>query len=218
MLFALAAFVSRDVLFKGQSLGKRFFGLHIYDRKTLQQTSLKQRFLRNVFFFLPFVDGIILLVIGETIGDRVAGTIVLSKKEFERYKEKQREEECSGGESSDVKKSDSRKRLKIVVIVIVCVIGFLGLIQIALTAQKDTEEYQAAYHYFVESDAFLELKVDASKIRMNRYSLESRFCESEDCIIGTVEIGFMVGFRKFEVICHKEDGVWKVCDACTLFD
>lgn len=86
-LFAwLVCFVLRDFIFKGRSPGKRIFGLIIVDRKSGGSPTKKQLILRNIFFFLQSMDGIIMLLRGVSIGDSVAQTLVLSKKELEENK------------------------------------------------------------------------------------------------------------------------------------
>jgi uncharacterized RDD family membrane protein YckC len=80
VIFALGIFIARDVIFKGRSLGKRFLGLYVYNKKSLTPASKKQCFLRNIFLCLYLIDGIILLAMGETIGDIVAGTFVTSNR------------------------------------------------------------------------------------------------------------------------------------------
>ena len=72
-------FVFRDVIFKGRSIGKRIFRLHVLDKNTNETASTKQRIIRNLFFFIYPVDGIILLVTNESIGDKAVNTIVVKK-------------------------------------------------------------------------------------------------------------------------------------------
>ena len=72
-------FVFRDVIFKGRSIGKRIFRLHVLDKNTNETASTKQRIIRNLFFFIYPVDGIILLVTKESIGDKAVNTIVVKK-------------------------------------------------------------------------------------------------------------------------------------------
>lgn len=72
-------FVLRDLLFKGRSVGKRIFKLHVLDKRTHEAASKKQKCIRNLFFFIYPIDGIILLSTKESIGDKVANTIVVSK-------------------------------------------------------------------------------------------------------------------------------------------
>lgn len=76
--------VLRDVIFKGRSLGKRIFGLYILDKNTLTEVPASRRFLKNLFVILYPIDAILLLVTGETIGDRAANTTVISKKSIEK--------------------------------------------------------------------------------------------------------------------------------------
>lgn len=80
VIFALGIFIARDVIFKCRSLGKRILGLYVYNKKSLTPASKKQCFLRNIFLCLCLIDGIILLAMGETIGDIVAGTLVTSNR------------------------------------------------------------------------------------------------------------------------------------------
>ena len=85
LIFVLLAFlypvtfVFRDVIFKGRSIGKRIFRLHVLDKNTNETASTKQRIIRNLFFFICPVDGIILLVTKESIGDKAVNTIVVKK-------------------------------------------------------------------------------------------------------------------------------------------
>lgn len=212
VIFAFGAFILRDVIFKGRSLGKRIFGLYIYDKNSLEQASTKQCVLRNVFLFLYIVDGIILLVTGQTIGDRVAGTLVMSQKNLELQSKELREK-------SPVPKQKNVKKVVLVFAIIVgCLTIFGGLLQIILNIQKDTEEYKVAYSYFVQSHTFKELNVDESKIRFNQYRLNTYTSPKDNSVTQTVEIGFIVNFESFEVVCHKEKDIWQVCNECTLFE
>lgn len=212
IIFALGMFILRDVIFKGRSLGKRILGLYVYEKSSLIQASVKQCFLRNIFLFLYIIDGIILLATEQTIGDRVAGTLVMSKQGFESYSRE------TQSDSLVSEKKKTKKVILIYVIIVGCLIAFIGLIQIVLNAQKDTKEYKIAYSYFTESKAFKELNVEKSKIRFNKYSSHTYSSENNDAISQTVEIGFIVNFKFYEVVCHKQSGVWQVCKECTLFE
>ena len=72
-------FVFRDVIFKGRSIGKRIFGLYVLNKNTNEPASIKQRIIRNLFFFIYPVDGIILIATKESIGDKAVNTIVVKK-------------------------------------------------------------------------------------------------------------------------------------------
>ena len=72
-------FVFRDVILKGRSIGKRIFGLYVLDKNTNEPASIKQRIIRNLFFFIYPVDGIVLIVTKESIGDKAVNTIVVKK-------------------------------------------------------------------------------------------------------------------------------------------
>lgn len=70
-------FVFRDLIFNGRSVGKRLFKLYILDKHTNGIASKKQKILRSLFFFIYFADGIVLLATKESIGDRIANTVVV---------------------------------------------------------------------------------------------------------------------------------------------
>lgn len=212
VILAFGAFILRDVVFKGRSLGKRIFGLYVYDKKSFGKANAKQRCLRNIFFFLYFIDGILLLATGQTIGDRVAGTLVTSKQGFESYTN-----EIQDGFFAP-KQKKVKKIVLVISIIIACLAIFVGLIQIVLNTQKDTEEYKVAYSYFVESQAFKKLNVDESKIRFNQYSSHTYTSNDNNSVSQTVKIGFIVNFKSFEVVCHKENDIWQVCNKCTIFE
>ena len=217
ILSAFAAFILRDVIFSGRSLGKRICGLYIYDKYSLQPTTVKQRFLRNIFLFIYFVDGIILLATGESLGDRVANTVVLSKQGFEPYKSA-KEQLYSENTQPKSKKQRIKTIVLICAIILACLLIFIGIVQIALHFTKDSEQYKAAYNYFTKSNSFKELDTDESKIRFNSYSSYSHISDDSNTVKTTAEITFTVKLKSYTVVCHNENDVWKVCDECTEFD
>lgn len=79
IILSFVAFVFRDVIFKGRSIGKRIFGLYVIDKNTNEQASVKKRIVRNLFFQIYFVDGIILICTKRSIGEIVTNTIVQTK-------------------------------------------------------------------------------------------------------------------------------------------
>lgn len=120
------------------------------------------------------------------------------------------------------KNNTDKKTVMIIITVIaailVCVIAFIGFIQLILNAQKDTEEYKVAYNYLINSESFEKTGADESDIRLNQYSSKINSSIGSDSTSRTVEIGFIVNMKSFVIVCHKEDGVWQVCDDCTKFN
>ena len=66
--------------------------------------------------------------------------------------------------------------------------------------------------------AFEELNVDESQIRFNKYNLSTYTSPEDNSGIQTAKIGFVANSKSFEVVRHKENGKWRVCDECTLFE
>lgn len=214
MLIILAAFLAvvlRDVIFKGRSLGKRIFGLRVYDKGDLKQASVGQCFLRNIFLFLYVIDGFVLLVSGQTIGDCVAGTLVTTEKSIEAQNQEEKPN------LTEISKKNKKTIVSIIIIPIVILVAFIGIILLTLNGLKNTEEYQVAYSYFIESQAFEALGATEADVRFNGYKVV-RYSDNEHH--GSVKIAqmqFTVKFKTFEVVCYEENGVWMVCEACTLF-
>ncbi len=82
MLLYPVLVILRDFIFKGRSLGKRIMGLVILDLKTATKPKLSKTILRDIFFFLYQVDVIVMLVSGKSIGDYLAHTVVVNKKDI----------------------------------------------------------------------------------------------------------------------------------------
>lgn len=71
----------RDCILKNASVGKRIMGLRVVDVKTWQPPSLGKLILRNVMFYFPAVEFILVLVNnGASVGDMISGTAVVEKR------------------------------------------------------------------------------------------------------------------------------------------
>ena len=214
VLGVFAVFILRDILFRGRSLGKRLFDLRIFDKQTLLEASASQRGVRNLFsFFLYPLDGIVLLVTGETIGDRVAGTIVCSRESYQAYYAQR-----SLGQEPTQARKNGRSPIAVIAIVIACFVAFFGLMQILLSAQKDTEEYYLAYNYLISSEAYAELDAREADVRLLSYSFQQVGNTGGAGASETLQYGFFVKGKSLVVVCHREQGGWQVCPECTPFD
>ena len=193
--------------------------------------------MRNIFFCLiNWLEIVLLLATGETLGDRVTSATVLSRRNLEQKHEVLMVAE-QGGETVEpidaptpptvTPKSSvaARKPIPAKVllplifgIIVVCIVGFIGLIQITLHANRDTEQAQAAYEYVLSSNAFATSGLDPADLRMNEYSVS--YVTENGVRTATAEITFTAYrglFRRyaFYVTCHKEGETWVVCDDCT---
>ncbi len=213
-----ALFLLRDLLFR-RSLGKRIFRLVVIDKRTAGRAVAWQRLVRTLFAFIYEIDGIVLLVRGESIGDMVAGTAVVSKG---AYKRACRDEREALAEYSD-KVAPIRKRKShglittVVALVILLALPalFVGVgfgIRGALISEMQTEEYAIAEDYLLESDAFAHSGAPVNDITFN--SIETSVTSSQR----TKTYGFSVDGTSFYVVLHEENGAWYVCDECTDFD
>ncbi|MBQ9746739.1 MAG: helix-turn-helix domain-containing protein [Clostridia bacterium] len=108
-------FILRDLIFGGRSLGKRLLGLTVIDRRTAGKTNRKQRVIRNIFSVLLMqIDIVVMLVRGQSIGDTLAHTAVVLKKDVDSFRSdnvKEEEEEAppKAKQASYMKKFDSSR-------------------------------------------------------------------------------------------------------------
>lgn len=156
-----------------------------------------------------------MLSTGESIGDRAAGTVVLSNASFERCKE----ERANAVISAQVYKAAKRKTALLITAIVVCfLIASIGAVLVVSNATKDSEEYKLFYDYLISGNTYKEMDADESDIHIIHYSSQSHVSANGDSVSQTAKIGFIVKFKSFEVVYHNEDGVWQVCDECTGFD
>ncbi|MBE6779795.1 MAG: helix-turn-helix domain-containing protein [Ruminococcaceae bacterium] len=223
MLLYPIGFVLRDIIFGHRSLGKKITGLTILDQKSGQPAGFIKRVVRNLF--LPFMqfDVIIMLIIGRSIGDSVAQTLVvpqkISKPKIITAKSNIKQTEVEKINSYAPPKS---KSIKTTIIIFVCafiafIIFIVSTVMVAISFTRDSEEYKLAYSYFVESDTFKSLNVDESKIFNNSYSSEWEYSNDGNYDLKTTKISFTVKFRTYTVVCHYKNEVWTVCEECTRF-
>ncbi len=67
----------KDCLFKGASLGKLICGIKVYDNHSKDTAKISSLILRNVTFYIPFIEMIICLCNnGKTLGDMLSSSYV----------------------------------------------------------------------------------------------------------------------------------------------
>ncbi|MBQ6795653.1 MAG: helix-turn-helix domain-containing protein [Clostridia bacterium] len=210
MVIWLLCFSFRDFIFKGRSPGKRFFGLTVIDRNSGETPSKKQLLVRNLFFFVRTIDGIIMLVRGISIGDSVAQTFVVSKDQLEN-------KEIFSDNVNNINhfvpaKKDKKRTLVFLIIYVLVFFVFTGIAFSMAFGLEKSEPYQAAYNYLIESESFKRLNINEERVKWISLSGVGIIVKGD-----TNEVTFQVEGRIFEVISHKENGKWVVCEDCTTF-
>jgi len=209
-------FILRDLIFGGRSLGKRMLGLTVLDRQTGLPATAGKCALRNLFLFIVQIDAIVMLVSGTTIGDRVAHTVVVRQSSLSSKTGTHQIAEINSYAAP--KKISTKKTVFMIAgAIALALIVLVSVILLSLSTAKNTEEYQLAYTYFIESQTFKEFDVDESKIWFNQYSLRTHTNAKDNTTTQTAEIGFVVQGQAFLVICHKQNDSWSVCNECTKF-
>lgn len=212
-------FVFRDFVFGGRSLGKRIFGLTLIDSRTAEKSAVYQRIFR-VIFQLSLIDVILFIISGKTVGDRVASTLVVSKKAHEAKVEP--DVSADGRELYDIPKEKKKNHTGVAIAFIIAVI--LGIVmtvasaftvyRITLDEAKKTAAYEIAYTYLTESDKFLKSKNTEEDVRLFGYSMTYSYNSDElECTYT-----FFTEDELYDVVLHLGgNSEWYVCQICTDF-
>lgn len=199
-------FILRDRIFRGRSPGKRLFGLYICDRDTITQKK-NRLVIRNLSVFLVWIDALVFLFSGDSIGDRIARTTVMTQAEIDVALSNP--SDPNGGSN---RKQIAKRVLVVITVLVACLILLVILAKIALHFEKDNPEYLLAYEYLITSDTFSATGAKPDDIRFNSYSSYSSDDET------TVYLGFDIHRVRYTVVCHKYGEEWQVCTDCTKFE
>ncbi len=205
-------FVMRDTIGGGRSLGKRITGLVVLNKRNGLPPSIGKCALRNLFLFLVQIDAIFLLASGSTIGDRAAQTVVVRKKVLEE--EKNTHEIAELNTYSTPKKANA---LKVLLFIAGGITLLFVIVNVTMRSTQKTEQYKMAYHYLVQSQSYAELEADVFDIRYTNFYRSKSTKPNRENATDSFEFGFVIKDEAFLVICHKQDGVWSVCENCTDF-
>lgn len=208
-------FVLRDFIFKGRSLGKRIFGLIVIDKNSGEKASKKQLALRNVFFFIEQIDGIIMLARGISLGDSFAQTLVVSKKQWEKLEMTGKGDAINGINAYEPSAFNSKKALLIVLSIVLAFTIFVGVVSgVVITSLNkvcETEQYALAVDYIIEHGKLEKLQTEADNLILKSYRVSTDYTSgTSQAKLGFVADGFII-----EVICYKENEKWHVCEYCT---
>lgn len=226
----------RDFIFNGRSLGKRICGLVILDVKTATKPKLLKTILCDLFFFLFQIDFVILLASGKTIGDFVAHTVVVNKKDIggkikdlePAYESEIDRKSCEMKVDAETieeinnykpKKNNTKLYVALGILVLCMVFALMFCVtRLMLDMTKNTPEYEVAYNYLVNSETFEEKGYSEDQIRLRSYR-KTTYMNSDDNKQDSVEFGFRLLFREYSVVVHPdENGKPFACEECTDFE
>ena len=183
------AFALRDALMGGTSLGKRLLGLYVVDKVNATKPVVWQRVVRSLGqVFLPFPDAIVVLATGRGIGDLVAGTAVVSRRDYK----KKLAEKNPLDPPVKVRKNRTFATAFVIVIALALVTAFIAGVgyfaTVMLENEKTTEEYLCAYNELIESDEFAATGADVSELTFTFFSRSTELGENGSVTI--VEYSF----------------------------
>lgn len=191
-----AAFLCRDYLLGGRSIGKRILGLSVVDRQTGEAVTGGRLVLRNLFFFLYPVDGGFLLFSGRSLGERTTNTRVIRARN--RCEVRVKPFLIVGGIAAAI------------------ALAFSGLIFGVMKLVQSTEGYAVCYDYLVESEAFAAQGAEEDRIGMTGFSQNTTF--QNGLPVTTATYTFNVDGVSYAITCHPGEDGWAVCEECTGFD
>ena len=202
------AFILRDYLFRGRSIGKRIFKLRVLNTGTLSIASTKQLVVKNLFFFLYPIDALFLVITGRSLGERATGTTVLREHQFS----------TDSSDSAKQSKESVKKRIAVAVFAVLCIsVPMFLIVSMFLNSVKKQENYQVAYAYLVSSDAFAEMQAEESQTILTGYSSSTQVDKNGDATSADAIFTFVVKGQRYQVVCHQDSDMWYVCGDCTAF-
>ena len=192
-VFCAGSLYVRDWLLGGRSIGKRACGLSVVDRATGRPATGKQLLIKDLCcMVLPF-DGLVLLLTGRSIGERISCTAVIQEKL----------------PAPLVKKRFVK--FAAVTVVLGLLMGFTA--SYGVDQSKKNESYALAQTYLIESETFAAREKEG--IRPTLTVFASKTVNGQT----THQYTFDTRIHYYVVTCHlQEDGTWAVCDECTDFD
>lgn len=227
MLLYPILFTLRDVIPGGRSIGKRICGLVVLNKKTGDEASRVQLIVRGLlFFFIIQVDGILMIASGRSVGDHLANTVVVAKKDIEGISAIHTAEGLTSAINHyhEARAESARKNKRTMIILVCSIIAAIALLFGSIFAitlgvlnqATKTDEYRMAYSYLIESGELERLGVDADRIRLN--SLNTVSTVEDGVRIEKRTYGFSIGgLHEIYVVCHNDGDGWYVCEECTGF-
>ena len=191
-----AAFLCRDYLLGGRSIGKRLLGLSVVDKQTGEAVTGGRLVLRNLFLFLYPVDGGFLLFSGRSLGERTTNTRVIRARNHCEVR--------------------AKPFLIVGSIAAAVALAFGGLIFGALKLVQGTEGYAVCYDYLVQSESFTAQGADEDRIGLAGFSQNTTF--QDGLPVTTATYTFNVDGVAYAITCHPGEEGWAVCGECTGFD
>ena len=159
------AFMLRDAIAGGTSLGKRIFGLCVVDKVNAAKPVVWQRVVRTLGLALASTpDAIVALICGRSIGDFIAGTAVVSRKDYNRRLAEKNPLDPPVKVRKNRTGVTAFLTLVAMALVVALVAGFSYVMTIMLENEKQTEEYLYAYEALIESDEFAATGADSSEL------------------------------------------------------
>lgn len=211
-----------DFLWMGRSLGKRIMGLVIVDKKTAKKASKLQTVIHNMFAALQVLDLIVLLFSGRTVGDYIAHTLVLRKKDLDTAPTERDEKEIVNQMENYVKDEYKRVFRDIFFVIISCImIAVLVVLQYyssdALCEMlSETKQGETAYEYLINSEDFKASACSEDEIILVDYMYSTLYENGK--FVDYVIITYQMRWWERDVVCHENENGWYVCTQCTEFD
>lgn len=208
LVTSFVCFILRDYLFNGHSIGKRICKLTVLDADTMSAPSTKQLVVKGLLLCLLPVDCLFFVFSKKSLSERASSTIVIHEQHLPQGD--------SANFESKKQPITTKKRILVAVAIALCFSLILILIVSAgLHAVKKQENYRIAYEYLVNSNAFLKTHADESQITLTSYSSKTSLGEDETSTV--VTFTFLVQRQQYQVICHRDNDGWYVCEDCTDF-
>ncbi len=223
----------RDLIGGGRSLGKRILSLEIVDLSSAKKPKTWQLLVRDLFWGLYYVDAFLILLRGRSIGDVVAHTLVISKKQADSPPALSKDKRCTEAETLLCGKTEENvqtevirslneyrpphnRTLWMVLGIALAVLLLIGIVFLFLTHQmnqvKQSDSYRLAYDYLFEWEAVSHIDFDDDDVSLTHYAAKLTYDERSDTHSGEETFVFSIrGCGQFTVVTQlskNEPKIW----------
>lgn len=206
-VIALPLMVFRDFIFNGRSLGKRITRMTVANTDDGSRPKWYKLILRNLPFFIYFIDFFVLIINGHSLGDLLTNTFT---PPYVKYKTADGRPIAPSRPLAQSFTTPPKKKRKIFIIVAGVLVGVILLFTIIFTVAfnfvKHSPAYPVAIQYASEIDLLSQYDLKESDFALHSYHSGRQNSSRYETF------GFWVKGHDIYVTTHTENGSIEVTD------
>ena len=175
-LIALILMLFRDLIFNGRSPGKRITRLDVVNASDGSRPKWYNLLLRNLPFFIYFIDFFVLIKNGCSLGDMMTDTFT---PPYVNRTDTSPVRSYTSGALAQSYVAPQKKKPKIIIIVVCVILGvallFTCIFTLGFNSAKQTPGYSLSIKYLIESDEMSQFDLQESDFTLHSYSSRGQY-------------------------------------------